>query len=250
MRYDKDYPKHDPPKFRFVRSCSSALAPSVLAEIESKFGAPCVEAYAMTEASHQMTSNPIEGGPRKAGTVGVGTGVDIAILDPQNNVIKQPNVEGEVCIRGNNVTKGYIGVDPEVNEEAFAGGWFHTGDQGKLDQEGYLTLTGRIKELINRGGEKISPLEVDAAMLSHPAVAEAVSFAVPDEKYGEVVAAAIVLKKTDGPPLDESGLKKFLADKLSSFKVPTKVYFDDKLPKTATGKIQRRIVAAHFLDKK
>jgi len=246
LRFDEDYPKENPPTFRFVRSCSSALAPSVLREIEEKFKAPCVEAYAMTEASHQMCSNPIDG-PRKAGTVGKGTGVAVAILDPNNQVVENPNVEGEVCIRGKNVTSGYIGVSDDVNKEAFAGGWFHTGDQGKLDEEGYLTLTGRIKELINRGGEKISPLEVDAAMLSHPAVAEAVSFAMPDEKYGELVAAAIVLK--DGQTLDEAALKEFLADKLSSFKVPVRVFFDEELPKTATGKIQRRIVAAHFLPK-
>lgn len=246
LRFDQDYPKENAPTFRFVRSCSSALAPSVLADIEEKFKAPCVEAYAMTEASHQMCSNPIDG-VRKAGTVGQGTGVAVAILDSNNQVVKEPNVEGEVCIRGKNVTSGYIGVPDEVNKEAFAGGWFHTGDQGKLDEDGYLTLTGRIKELVNRGGEKISPLEVDAAMLSHPAVAEAVSFAMTDEKYGEVVAAAIVLK--DGQTLDEAGLKEFLADKLSPFKVPVRVFFDTKLPKTATGKIQRRIVAAHFLPK-
>lgn len=247
LRFDQDYhPKENAPQFRFVRSCSSALAPSVLAKVEEKFNAPCVEAYAMTEASHQMCSNPIDG-PRKAGTVGKGTGVAVAILDASNQVVNEPNVEGEVCIRGKNVTSGYIGVSDEVNKEAFAGGWFHTGDQGKLDEDGYLTLTGRIKELINRGGEKISPLEVDAAMLAHPAVAEAVSFAMPDEKYGELVAAAIVLK--EGETLDEAGLKEFLTDKLSSFKVPVKVFFDEKLPKTATGKIQRRIVAAHFLPK-
>jgi acyl-CoA synthetase (AMP-forming)/AMP-acid ligase II len=246
LRFDQDYPKENAPQFRFVRSCSSALAPSVLAKVEEKFNAPCVEAYAMTEASHQMCSNPIDG-PRKAGTVGKGTGVAVAILDASNQVVNEPNVEGEVCIRGKNVTSGYIGVSDEVNKEAFAGGWFHTGDQGKLDEDGYLTLTGRIKELINRGGEKISPLEVDAAMLAHPAVAEAVSFAMPDEKYGELVAAAIILK--EGETLDEAGLKEFLTDKLSSFKVPVKVFFDEKLPKTATGKIQRRIVAAHFLPK-
>ena len=251
LRYDQDYPLEDvkkQPKFRFVRSCSSALAPSVLKEIETKFNCPCVEAYAMTEASHQMCSNPIEG-QRKPGTVGKGTGVDVAILDSNSNVVEEPNVEGEVCIRGKNVTSGYIGVTEEVNAEAFAGGWFHTGDQGKLDEDGYLTLTGRIKELINRGGEKISPLEVDAAMLSHPDVAEAVSFAKPDEKYGEVVAAAIVLKDNGGDQvLDEIALKKFLVDKLSTFKIPVQVFFDTKLPKTATGKIQRRIVAAHFLS--
>lgn len=245
LRYDSDYPKDSPPNFRFVRSCSSALAPSVLKQIEEKFHAPCVEAYAMTEASHQMCSNPIKDGPRKPGTVGKGTGVAVAILDKDNEVVMEPNKEGEVCIRGKNVTGGYLGVTDQVNKEAFAGGWFHTGDQGKLDQDGYLTLTGRIKELINRGGEKISPLEVDAAMLAHPAVAEAVSFAMPHDTYGEVVAAAIVLK--EGQQLDENGLKEFLGDKVTSFKVPIKVFFDSKLPKTATGKIQRRIVAAHFL---
>ena len=244
LRFDQEYPKQNAPTFRFVRSCSSALAPAVLAEIEAKFKAPCVEAYAMTEASHQMCSNPIDG-PRKAGTVGKGTGVAVAILDSNNQVVKEPNVEGEVCIRGKNVTAGYIGVSDEVNKEAFAGGWFHTGDQGKIDEDGYLTLTGRIKELINRGGEKISPLEVDAAMLAHPAIAEAVSFAMPDEIYGEVVAAAVVLKA--GETLNEAALKDFLLQKLTAFKVPVRVFFDENLPKTATGKIQRRIVAAHFL---
>lgn len=193
-----------------------------------------------------MTSNPIEADqPRKPGTVGKGTGVAVAILDPHNQVIHEPNVEGEVCIRGKNVTAGYLGVTDEVNQEAFAGGWFHTGDQGQLDEDGYLRLTGRIKELINRAGEKISPLEVDAAMLSHPSVAEAVSFSLPDEKYGELVAAAIVLK--DGQTLNEQNLQDFLKDKLTAFKIPVKVFFDTKLPKTPTGKIQRRFVAAHFL---
>jgi len=247
LRYDTDYPKETPPNFRFVRSCSAALAPAVLQDVEVKFRAPCVEAYAMTEASHQMCSNPIHG-PRKPGTVGKGTGVQVAILDVNNQVVKEPDTEGEVCIRGKNVTTGYLGVSDQVNQEAFAGGWFHTGDQGKLDKDGYLTLTGRIKELINRGGEKISPLEVDAAMLSHNAVAEAVSFAIPDEKYGEVVGAALVLK--EGESLNKQELQQFLTDKLSSFKIPTKVFFDDKLPKTATGKIQRRIVASHFLSDK
>ena len=246
LRHNADYPRTNPPKFRFVRSCSSALAPSVLENIESKFRAPCVEAYAMTEASHQMCSNPLPAdGPRKAGTVGKGTGVAIAILDKSNGVVSEAGVEGEVCIRGKNVTAGYLGVTGAVNQEAFAGGWFHTGDWGKLDVEGYLTLTGRIKEFINRGGEKISPLEVDAAMLAHPDVAEAVSFSMPEAKYGEIVAAAIVLK--DGKSLDESGLQEFLKNRLSAFKIPARVFFDTTLPKTPTGKIQRRIVAAHFL---
>lgn len=195
-----------------------------------------------------MCSNPIEGGPRKPGTVGKGMGVDVAILDLNNEVVTDPDTEGEVCIRGKNVTKGYIGVTPEVNEAAFAGGWFHTGDQGKLDADGYLQLTGRIKELINRAGEKISPLEVDAAMLAHTSVAEAVSFSMPDDLYGEVVAAAIVLKEGTEHELDEKELTDFLADKLAKFKIPVRVFFDTTLPKTATGKIQRRFVAAHFLE--
>jgi acyl-CoA synthetase (AMP-forming)/AMP-acid ligase II len=226
---------------RFIRSCSSALAPAVFHQMEDRFGAPVLEAYGMTEASHQMASNPLPPGPRKPGFVGKGTGVGIAILDQQGTILP-PGTQGEVCIRGNNVMHGYLN-NPEANQSAFCNGYFRTGDQGVLDENGYLMLTGRLKELINRGGEKISPLEVDAALLEHPAVAEAVSFAAPDAKYGEEVQAAVVLKGTATP----AEIQAFCLKRLADFKVPKVIHITDAVPRTATGKIQRRHVAAHFL---
>jgi acyl-CoA synthetase (AMP-forming)/AMP-acid ligase II len=225
---------------RFIRSCSAALAPVVLAQLEDRFGAPVLEAYGMTEAAHQMASNPQPPGVRRPGTVGRGTGVDIVVLDEHGHVLPS-GTQGEVAIRGDNVMGGYRN-NPTANAEAFANGYFRTGDQGFLDKGGYLTLTGRIKELINRGGEKISPLEVDAVLLEHPAVAEAVCFAVPDAKYGEEVHAAVVLK---GDTTIASILA-FCRNRLADFKVPKQVYEATALPRTATGKIQRRHVAAHF----
>lgn len=227
---------------RFIRSCSSALAPAVFAQLEERFGAPVLEAYGMTEASHQMASNPLPAaGPRKPGSVGKGTGVDIVILDTQGTIL--PNgQQGEVSIRGRNVMHGYRN-NPDANASSFTNGYFRTGDQGVLDAENYLTLTGRLKELINRGGEKISPLEVDAVLLEHPAVAEAVSFAVPDPKYGEEVHGAVVLKGA----ATADDLVAFCRDRLADFKVPKKIHITDALPRTATGKIQRRHVSAHFV---
>jgi len=227
---------------RFIRSCSAALAPAVFSQMEERFGAPVLEAYGMTEASHQMASNPLPAaGPRKPGSVGKGTGVDIAILDDEGN--RLPNgQQGEVSIRGRNVMHGYRN-NPDANAASFTNGYFRTGDQGVLDADGYLTLTGRLKELINRGGEKISPLEVDAVLLEHPAVAEAVSFAVPDPKYGEEVHGAVVLKGQ----AEADDLLAFCRGRLADFKVPKKIHIADALPRTATGKIQRRHVAAHFL---
>jgi oxalate---CoA ligase len=235
------------PRLRFIRSCSSALAAPTLEKLEAAFGAPVLEAYAMTEASHQMTANPLPShGPHKPGTVGKAAGsVRVAILDPTNAVITQPGVIGEVCIQGPNVTAGYRN-NPAANAEAYAGGWFHTGDQGSLDAEGYLTLTGRLKELINRGGEKISPLEVDAALLAHPSVGEAVAFGAPDEKYGEVVAAAVVLVPGAAKEGAAEAIAASAAQRLAAFKVPTRIFITDALPKTATGKVQRRFVAEHF----
>eukprot|EP00906_Rhabdomonas_costata_P037548 RCo052903 len=245
MRASSDYPASNPPPLRFIRSCSSSLAPAVLSQMEALFHVPVLEAYAMTEAAHQMCSNPLpKHGPHKSGSVGPGQGVQVAILSPENVVLGTGQV-GEVCIRGENVTPGYRNNDA-ANAEAFAGGWFHTGDQGVLDSEGYLTLTGRIKELINRGGEKISPLEVDAALLAIPTVAEAVSFAAPDWKYGEEVNAAVILKP--GVEATEADIQAALRQKLSDFKLPKKVFFAAEMPRTATGKIQRRIVAQHFLQ--
>ncbi|MFL2783516.1 MAG: acyl--CoA ligase [Dehalococcoidia bacterium] len=228
--------------FRFIRSCSASLAPSVFSDLESRFGAPVLEAYGMTEASHQMSSNLLPPGSRAPGTVGIGTGVEIAIMNEQGTLLNVGE-KGEVVIKGKNVTHGYHN-NPEANAEAFTNGWFRTGDQGVLSGESVLTLTGRLKELINRGGEKISPLEVDAALIKHPAIAEAVCFGVEDVKYGEIVQAAVVLSGESS----ESELRAFCGEQLADFKVPDRIYIVQELPRTATGKIQRRHVSAKFAE--
>ncbi|KAK6936846.1 AMP-binding enzyme, C-terminal domain [Dillenia turbinata] len=243
---DRHYSKPEPvyPKLRFIRSCSSSLAPAIMARLEEAFGAPVLEAYAMTEATHLMSSNPSpEDGPHKAGSVGRAVGQQMAILDEKGER-QGAGKKGEVCIRGANVTKGYKN-NAEANKAAFQFGWFHTGDLGFLDEDGYLHLVGRIKELINRGGEKISPIEVDTVLLSHPDIAQAVCFGVPDDKYGEEINGAVILR--DGSNIDEDEVQKFCKKNLATFKVPKRVFITDSVPKTATGKIQRRIVAEHFL---
>ena len=236
---DEDAPHSS---FRFIRSCSAALAPTVFDQLEARFGAPVLEAYGMTEASHQMSSNLLPPGDRMPGTVGKGTGVDIAIMDDDGNLLSAGE-RAEVVIRGANVTHGYHN-NPDANAEAFTNGWFRTGDQGFLDDAGTLTLTGRIKELINRGGEKISPLEVDAALLEHPSVAEAVCFGVPHTMYGEAVQAAVVISADT----DEAAIREYCGERLAAFKVPDRVYIIDTMPRTATGKIQRRHIAAMFSE--
>lgn len=230
-------------QLRFIRSCSASLAPQLMADLETTFGAPVLEAYGMTEAAHQMASNPLPPLTRKSGSVGRGTAVEIAILDEAGNLLPT-NALGEVSIKGPNVFSGYEG-NAQANAESFANGWFRTGDQGTLDHEGYLTLVGRIKELINRGGEKISPREIDEALLRHPAVAEACCFGIPDRVYGEGVAAAVVLR-------DQATEKDLIAhcrSSLSDFKCPTKIFIMDAIPRTATGKIQRRNVASAIAGK-
>eukprot|EP01018_Ginkgo_biloba_P033349 Gb_20191 [translate_table: standard] len=237
-------PETEYPKLRFIRSCSASLAPSILERLEEAFGASVLEAYAMTEASHLMTSNPLpHRGVHKPGSVGKAVGQELAILD-ENGAVQKPRNSGEVCIRGFNVTKGYQN-NPEANKTAFKFGWFHTGDLGYLDEDGYLFLIGRIKELINRGGEKISPVEVDAVLLSHPEVSQAVAFAVPDEKYGEEINAAIVPQ--EGASVTEGDILSLCKKNLARFKIPKRIFITDSLPKTATGKIQRRLVAEHFM---
>lgn len=234
------------PPIRFIRSCSSPLSPTTFHALEAALHAPVLEAYAMTEAAHQMTSNPLPPAARKPGTVGIGQGVDVRILDSAGTPLPQ-GAEGEICIRGTNVTKGYINND-KANQESFTrDGFFRTGDQGKLDADGYVHITGRIKELINRGGEKISPIEVDNALAAHPAVAEAVSFALESEMYGQEVGAAVVVKNNEKVTVEQ--LKVFVAEKLAKFKIPTKIWFIDVMPKTATGKIQRRLVAEAMLKR-
>ncbi|KAH8730223.1 hypothetical protein GQ44DRAFT_701029 [Phaeosphaeriaceae sp. PMI808] len=235
------------PGIRFIRSCSSPLSPKVFHELEKALGAPVLEAYAMTEAAHQMTSNPLPPGQRKPGSVGLGQGVVVKILDDAGNEVAQGK-EAEICIRGENVTKGYLN-NPVANASSFTkGGFFRTGDQGKKDADGYVIITGRIKELINKGGEKISPIELDNVIAQHPAVSEAVSFAIEDEMYGQDVGLAIVVK--EGQALNAGELGTWLTDRVAKFKMPKKIFFADIMPKTATGKIQRRLVAEAMLKNK
>ena len=230
-------------KLRFIRSCSASLPPQVMHDLEAAFGAPVLEAYGMTEAAHQMASNPLPPSARKPGAVGPGTNVGISIRDANGQVL--PSGErGEVCILGPNVVTGYEN-NPEANATAFFDGWFRTGDQGFLDDNGYLTLVGRLKELINRGGEKISPREIDEVLLAHPAVGEAVCFGVPHKMWGEEVEAAVTLKDT----ISEADLLAYCKEKLSDFKRPKQIHITETIPRTATGKIQRRIVAQAFAPK-
>jgi acyl-CoA synthetase (AMP-forming)/AMP-acid ligase II len=218
---------------RFIRSCSAALPPGVMMDLERLFQAPVIEAYGMTEASHQMASNPLPPLPRKPGSVGPTAGSEVAIMDEQGHLLA-PGETGEVVIRGAGVTSGYRN-NPEANQKSFTNGWFRTGDQGYLDPDGYLFLTGRIKELINRGGEKIAPREIDEVLLEHPAVAQAVAFAMPDARLGEEVAAAIVLNSD----VTEREIQEFAASRLADFKVPRRVVIVQEIPKGPTGKLQR-----------
>jgi acyl-CoA synthetase (AMP-forming)/AMP-acid ligase II len=235
-RADSDGAPHSGP--RFIRSCSAPLAPTILTSLENRFGAPVLEAYGMTEASHQVATNPLPPLPRKPGTVGLGSG--ISVIDEAGRHLTA-NTTGEVVVRGPNVMRGYRN-NPEANAAAFIDGWFRTGDIGATDSSGYLTLTGRIKDLINRGGEKISPPEIEAVLLQHPAVAEASVFGVPDSKYGEDVSAAVVLRAA----ASAEQLQTYCRTRLADFKVPKQFHFLSALPKNAMGKVQRRDLTALF----
>jgi len=223
-------------RLRFIRSSSSSLPPQVLLELEATFDVPVVEAYAMTEASHQMTCNQLPPGTRKPGTVGCAAGPEVAIMNESGPELLPQGETGEIVIRGDNVTGGYEN-NPTANAENFVVGWFRTGDQGVLDEDGYLTITGRLKEIINRGGEKISPREVDDVLMDHEAVQQVVTFAMPHKSLGEEVAAAVVLR--EGMDTDEKAIRAFAAERLAAFKVPRKILVLDEIPKGATGKLQR-----------
>lgn len=208
------------PSIRFIRSCSSPLSPTVFHELEKNFNAPVLEAYAMTEAAHQMTSNPLPPAKRFPGSVGIGQGVEVKILDQAGAEVPRGS-EAEICVRGASVTRGYLN-NAEANKTSFTNdGFFRTGDQGKQDKDGYVTITGRIKELINKGGEKISPIEIDNVVVHNPSVGEAVSFAIPDEIYGQEIGLAVVLK--DGAKLTENDLHSWMLTKVAKFKLPKKV---------------------------
>lgn len=228
------------PQFRFIRSCSSSLSPTTFHALEEALNAPVLEAYAMTEASHQMTSNPVPPAKRKPGTVGIGHGVEVKILNEKGEELPQGQ-NGEVCVRGANITHGYLNND-KANRDSFfrtefgncppeSDGYLRTGDQGRKDEDGYLVLTGRIKELINRSGEKISPLEIDSALLSLSGIKEAVSFSMPHDMYGEVVGAAVVLKE-GATGIDQASIQRDLAEKLIKFKIPEKIWIAEIIPKT------------------
>jgi acyl-CoA synthetase (AMP-forming)/AMP-acid ligase II len=224
-------------RLRFTRSCSSALSAELMARCEEAYGVPMLEAYGMTEASHEMAANPLPPAERRAGTVGVPTGVSIRVVDPAWQDVQQ-SAPGEVAISGPGLTPGYL-ANPEANAESFRDGWFRTGDQGVVE-DGYLRLVGRIKELIIRGGENISPGEVEETLLAHPAVVDAACFGIPDEKYGEQVAAAVALRGE----ADERALIDHCRERLTAVKVPSVVHILPEIPRTPTGKLQRRRVAA------
>jgi acyl-CoA synthetase (AMP-forming)/AMP-acid ligase II len=229
-------------KLRFIRSCSASLPPAVMHALEAAFGAPVLEAYGMTEAAHQMASNPLPPSQRKPGSVGCGTDVQISIMDKAGNHLGVGEA-GEVVIKGPNVITGYEN-NPDANASSFVDGWFRTGDQGVLDEHGYLTLVARIKELINRGGEKISPREIDEVLLTHPSIAEAVCFGVPHGTWGEEVEAAVVLR--EGENVSDADVVAFCKERLADFKRPKKVHITQAIPRTATGKIQRGAVAKAY----
>jgi oxalate---CoA ligase len=222
-------------QLRFIRSSSSALPPTVISDLERVFGAPVIEAYGMTEAAHQMASNPLPPSARKPGTVGRAAGPEVRVIDERGNTAP-PGQRGEIVIRGPNVMGEYEN-NPKANSDAFIEGWFRTGDQGVMDEYGYLSITGRLKEIINRGGEKISPREVDEIIMEHPAVHQCVTFAVPHDMLGEDVAAAVVLR--EGAHADDRELRQFAALRMADFKVPRKILILKEIPVGATGKLQR-----------
>jgi acyl-CoA synthetase (AMP-forming)/AMP-acid ligase II len=224
---------------RFLRSSSSSMPPQVIRELEATFHAPLIESYGMTEATHQMASNPLPPAVRKPGTVGVAAGPEMAIMAEDGSLLPRgTSLEhtGEIVIRGPNVTAGYEN-NPKANADGFLNGWFRTGDQGVMDEDGFISITGRLKEIINRGGEKVSPREVDEILMDHPAVAQVVCFGMPHPKLGEEVAAVVVLR--EGQQASERELQIFVGTRAADYKVPKKVLFMDEIPKGATGKLQR-----------
>jgi acyl-CoA synthetase (AMP-forming)/AMP-acid ligase II len=230
----------DEARLRFLRSSSASLPAPVMEELVDTFGAPVIEAYGMTEATHQMCSNPLPPKVQKPGSVGLAAGPEVRIASETDNTLLPSDETGEIVISGPNVTLGYES-NPKANADNFfvAGDqrWFRTGDQGAFDDEGYLRLTGRLKEIINRGGEKISPLEVDAKLLAHPEIAQVVCFAVPHSKLGEDIAAAVVL--SEDSTMTGRDIKEYASGQLASFKVPSSIVVLEEIPKGATGKIQR-----------
>jgi acyl-CoA synthetase (AMP-forming)/AMP-acid ligase II len=236
-----EYPAGSPPALRFIRSSSAPLAPAISHRTEEQFGEPMIAAYGMTETAHQAASNPLpHDGARKDDSVGQASGLQISIITADGGRAAVGET-GEVCVRGPALTSGYLN-DPQDTAAAFSRGWFHTGDLGYLDATGYLFLSGRIKDMINRGGEKIAPHTVEMALLSHPAVQDALAFPVPDPTYGEEVDAAVILQP--GHHATEADLQRYCQSRLAAFEIPKRIHFLDRFPRTAKGDGDRRALAA------
>lgn len=224
------------PKLRFARSASAPLSPDVQTAFERAFGVPIIETMGLTETAAQILSNPLPPGTRKIGSPGVPIGNEVVVADPLGQEMERGQ-EGEVLVRGPNVMREYLKNEKATSESLSADGWLRTGDLGRMDAEGYLFITGRLKELIIKGGENIAPREIDDALYSHPDVIEAAAFALPCPHYGEKVEAGVVLK--EGTKIDAAGLVALCVQKIGSFKAPDKVHILDELPKGPSGKIQR-----------
>lgn len=234
--------RHEPAKassLRFLRSVAAALPPPQMAELETFFGVPVIQTFGMTEAAPLITTNRLPPGLRKPGSVGSPCGPEVAVMDNAGRPLPAGQ-HGEVAVRGENVFAGYE-ADAEANAQTRRYGWFYTGDIGYFDDDGYLFLLGRVKELINRGGEKISPYEVEAVLTQHPAVSEAVVFAQPHRSLGEDVGAALVLRT--GHTLTETQARAWVAERLSSFKIPRTILFLDRLPRCPVGKVRRQDIS-------
>jgi acyl-CoA synthetase (AMP-forming)/AMP-acid ligase II len=224
---------------RLIRSTGATPEPEALAWLEKAAGVPVLAGYGLTETGGVTRETP---DARKPGSAGRSSGLEVAIMDPLDKVLAS-GLEGEIAVRGASVTPGYVD-DPEANQAAFRDGWFHTGDIGRLDSEGFLFITGRLREIIDRGGEKIVPQEVDEVLAAHPALADAAAFGVAHGTLGEDVAAAVVLRS--GAAASELELRRFAANRLARFKVPRRIVFMDAIPRTATGKAQRGVLAEQF----
>lgn len=220
---------------RLIRSSSASLPPSVIVRLETSFSVPVIEAYGMTEASHQIASNPLPPSVRKRGTVGLATGTRIRVLNDAGQACLA-GTSGNVVIQGDGITPGYI-ENPAANSEAFRHGYFWTGDLGYLDDDNYLTLTGRSKEIVNRAGQKISPREIDEALMEVDGISDAVAFAQPHQSLGEDLVAAVVLRA--GAGISQEEIRKALFERLADYKVPSQIAIVDEIPVGATGKRQR-----------
>ncbi|MDR3299381.1 MAG: AMP-binding protein [Candidatus Accumulibacter sp.] len=228
---------------RFMRSASSALPKAVLLECERRIGVPLIESYGISEGGSQITTNPLPPATRKPGSVGLPFGNEIRVLQADGGIAPVGAV-GEVAVRGENIASAYLN-NPKATEESFRNGWFYTGDIGCFDADGYLFLQGRKKELINRAGEMISPLEIDEVLYQHPAVKLAATIGVPHALYGEEVVAFLQMREGETVPKEE--VKAFCRDKLMAFKIPKRIYFTDDFPKGPSGKIQRLKLVERYL---